>query len=71
MINSDKSAFPVSLANKSLSKGITKREYFAAQALQGLLANQYQCPRDPDDFQEIAEKSIAAADALLEELGND
>ena len=48
-----------------LSKGLTKREYFAAMAMQGLLAN-------PDltktDDVIIAMTSIDAADALIKAL---
>lgn len=50
--------------------GLTKREYFAGLAIQGLLAN----PQNSNglDFQEvreiIASKAVAMADVLLSEL---
>ena len=47
--------------NNYISTGLTKREYFAAMALQGLLAT--------GDYQaQIAKDAIYWADALIEEL---
>lgn len=53
------------------SLGLTKREYFAAMALQGILANQ--TTFSPDDKHSgdpfnIANDSVKLADALLEAL---
>jgi hypothetical protein len=47
--------------------GLSKREYFAGLALQGLLANQNigNCPK------KIANVAIMAADALLDELNKE
>ena len=43
--------------------GLTKREYFAAMAMQGLCAeNTYQ------DSESLAKKAVGCADALLNEL---
>ena len=39
--------------------GLTKREYFAAAALQGFLANGWNAPK------EIAERAVEFADALI------
>lgn len=54
--------------------GLTKREYFAAMALQGLLANpDYNCPSRPKDIVTTTGTAKAAlhyADALLKELSN-
>jgi len=47
-------------------EGLTKREYFAALALQGMLA--YHNRPDADGWDRIAKESVAAADALLEKL---
>ena len=44
--------------------GLTKREYFAAKALQGLLAN----PNHDGKFSDFAEDAVKHADALLAEL---
>jgi hypothetical protein len=43
------------------SYGLTKREYFAAMALQGLLANRH------EDYL-LTEKAVMYADALIEQL---
>ena len=45
------------------SESITKRELFAAMAMQGLLA----CPGEPSSLS-IAELSVIHADALISEL---
>jgi hypothetical protein len=44
--------------------GLTKREYFAAKALQGLLANSGPYPHSAD----TAVRALKYADILLEEL---
>lgn len=46
--------------------GLTKREHFAAVAMQGLIASWGQ--HDVTDFGEIASDAVLAADALLAEL---
>ena len=48
-----------------LGNGLTKREYFAGLAMQGLLANSY---FSEEDEEEIAALSIAQADELLKQL---
>jgi hypothetical protein len=47
------------------SEGLTKREYFAAMALQGIIAN-----KDGLDIkiERIVESAVDTADALIEEL---
>lgn len=47
--------------------GLTKREYFAAMAMQGML-NGMMCNADSRHLALISEKSVKAADALLSEL---
>jgi len=44
--------------------GISVREYFAALAMQGLIA----CPTGSDSLQEIADVAVKMADALIEAL---
>ena len=44
--------------------GLTKREYFAAKAMQGLLA----MANNDDRMQFLARQSVKMADALIEEL---
>ena len=48
--------------NNYISTGLNKREYFAAMALQGLLAN------DSGLITSKAIDAVKAADALIEEL---
>lgn len=45
--------------------GLTKREYFAAQALAGILANATGYSEDYDD---TAKEAVLRADALIKEL---
>lgn len=66
--NSSEYAYPSD--KNQVTGGLTKREYFAGLAIQGLLAN----PQNSDglNFQEvreiIASKAVAMADVLLSEL---
>ena len=58
---------PVSMDTTELGSmggtyGLTKREYFAAMAMQGLLA------KEGYPSQELGERSAAAADALITAL---
>jgi hypothetical protein len=46
--------------------GLTKREYFAAMAMQGIFA--HGGPLMPNESAEAAEYAVRAADALLKEL---
>lgn len=72
MKNADRSAMPLQIVGHgndcfsvahSEYGGLTKREYFAAMAMQGLLAqNGY------DRFDSLAIDAVQQADALLEEL---
>ena len=47
------------------SNGLTKREYFAAMALQGALANKFAHERT---IEMITKSAVKLADALIEEL---
>lgn len=81
MSNANESAFPVSHVHfqdgpmgGELFGGLTKREYFAAMAMQGL----FSAPWHPDmgcDFrctvEERANIAVSQADALLAELAMD
>lgn len=63
MKNKNRTAFPSSSGD---SDGLTKLEYFAGLAMQGLLAN------DPSYMSEIvAERAIEFAEALIKELGDE
>lgn len=61
MTNPDSPINPVGSSVYANGQGLTKREYFAAMAMQGLLAEGHY-----SKF--IAEKSCAMADLLIEEL---
>lgn len=63
------SAFPFEIEHKDgniYAKGLTKREYFAAMAMQALLTSSYQCisPSEPS----LGKWSVEAADALIKAL---
>lgn len=67
MNNKDESAFPVKVDTFNgsagfTSNGLTKREYFAALAMQGQISYSY---NDYNSAQELAEESVRLADALL------
>lgn len=68
MENERQSAFPITIednGNASVTHlGLTKREYFAAMAMQGLLA----CPDLFVSRKELAEESVKQADDLLTAL---
>ena len=53
--------------NMSFEPGMTKREYFAVMALQGLLASDL---KEEFGLRTQARRAVIAADALLAELGN-
>lgn len=76
--NKNTSAFPIALQNGlsndcHVDAGITKREYFAAMAMQGILANHW-CRNDFRDkingleSNVVASQAIEFADAILKEL---
>jgi len=72
MNNTNEPAFPNDGNHQFSDKGITKREYFAARAMQGLLASPY-CHDltnniNLPDLSMIAEQAVAYADALLKAL---
>lgn len=70
--NSNDLAFPLAFVHDrangppylDVSPGVTKREYFAGLAMQGLLAD----PRRGGEMVDYAFDAVKAADALLEEL---
>lgn len=67
--NGRKPAYPEVIAGTdgSYSKGgLTKREYFAAMAMQGLCANSI--PGKHHDFAFLTGEAVRYADALLSEL---
>lgn len=76
MENKDLSAFPFvesAVPGESVSLGLTKREYIATMAMQGILANHW-CQNDYlNHIEAIGEDSVVTqairfTDALLKEL---
>ena len=59
-----KNAYPSKGMSFADQKGLTKREYFAAMAMQGLMAKL----NETDTPKEIAQVSIILADELLKQL---
>ncbi|HZI24821.1 MAG TPA: hypothetical protein VFD46_07085 [Chryseolinea sp.] len=74
MNNSEQPAFPFSPSNEYDYIGMTKREYFAAMAMQGLLSNRNILRPNPDskEFEnqrlEFSRVCIEYADDLLSSL---
>jgi hypothetical protein len=77
MSNKNQPAFPVSYVSTPMGDiynsfgdglgGVTKREYFAAMAMQGWLAS-YGGLQTVPDVKMVAAKAVELADALLAEL---
>lgn len=65
--NGNDTAYPVldrdQTPNGTYQLGLTKRELFAAMAMQGMLTADYSSPVD-----ELAHQAVVFADALLKEL---
>jgi len=61
----NESAFPIIAEDYIIDGGLTKREYFSAIAMQGIIAN-----KDGLDnkIERIVESAVDTADALIEEL---
>lgn len=68
MKNSDQPINPCAIDQNVKEEfiGLTKREYFAAMAMQGMLANP--TLRYGDDFMMISQKAVTCADELLKQL---
>lgn len=64
MENKDKSCFPVGDVRNEHNTGLTKREYFAGLAMQGLLANS----KYDADYHWVCDRAIKYADELLNQL---
>ncbi|MEM1280901.1 MAG: hypothetical protein AAGG53_12990 [Cyanobacteria bacterium P01_H01_bin.152] len=64
----DESAFPLADHGEFLSRGLTKREWFAAMVLQGIVSNNHMYSDQPYDVRDIARSAVSHADALLNEL---
>ena len=69
MQNSDSNSFPMISTQTSPNeyRGLTKREYFAGLAMQGLLASER--PDFKSTKKMCAESAVEMADMLLNQLG--
>jgi hypothetical protein len=67
MSRADEPAFPIA---NSQNNGLTKREYFAAQALPAVIAkcNPHECLAGETMAQMFARRSVEVADALAQAL---
>lgn len=74
MNNADKPINPVLTQSPSLqnetSLGLTKREYFAGVALQGILSNRWSMEFGNYNEEQKTEMAIKYADELLKQLEN-
>lgn len=72
MINSNAPAFPQTeyswQSDHEDPQGLTKREYFAALAMQGICAKVFNSIDFQGDSSNIARVALECADALIEEL---
>ena len=59
----NESAFPIIAEDYIIDGGLTKREYFAAMALQGLLADY-----ESESIEDYSKYAVKLADSLIEEL---
>ena len=60
-------AFPIFGGNMDFHLGLTKREYFAAFAIAGLLATETEAFSFGDE-RRVAKEAVAVADALIKAL---
>lgn len=66
MENQKKPAFPIDANAKGIFLGLTKREFFAINAMEGILAS-----RQLFEDELVVDKSIRLADKLLKQLENE
>ncbi len=65
MTNANDYISPIEIVGEHFYGGLTKREYFAAMAMQGLIANGW---TSPDHVDEQSKRAVLSADALINEL---
>ncbi len=65
MENGKQPAYPTSNSDRGIEQGLTKREYFAGLAMQGICSNP---SLESYSLQEKVQSSIAWADELLKQL---
>ena len=62
-MSKNKQAFPYRYSENDWEEGLTKREYFAVCAMQGLISNDYL-----GGDEHLVRKSVELADELIEKL---
>lgn len=62
---------PVSLPSAMYTCGLTKREFFAAMAMQGFIASEFYMSGKNVHETRTAEHAVSYADALIEELNKE
>ena len=67
MTNGNDCAYPAD-SNTQTEGGITKREYFAAMAMQGILSNSKDWTDSDRCLNWVSESSVKYADSLIEAL---
>jgi hypothetical protein len=70
MKDADMSAYPIIGATLDGNEGLTKREHFAALAMQGILSNKCYEPPRRIRIEGMAKDAVMAADELLKQLSN-
>lgn len=68
MNNADMPANPVYSSNVLMQKGLTKREYAAIEAMQGMISNSNLNEGSGYSSDQIVSLSVQFADAILKEL---
>lgn len=72
MTNPNDPTFPVrNYGVEMAEKGITKREYFAGLAMQGLLMSAFKDGGFSCDYESISMSALSATDALIAELSKE
>ena len=70
MKDADMPAYPIIGATLDGNEGLTKREHFAALAMQGILSNNCYEPPRRIRIEGMAKDAVMAADELLKQLSN-
>jgi len=70
-MNPNQPAFPSSGSDNPKLMGLTKREYFIAIAMQGIMSNASCTPTQELHFNKISDDAIFIADLLIKKLNED
>jgi hypothetical protein len=68
MTNPRDTAFPSLETEQTVQLGLTKREYFAARAMQGMLSDEGGPSRESYEAEGCAKRAVLFADALIHAL---